>query len=210
MKKLIFYVVLTITVISTRAQTLTAALDDAYARLNTATAIPGMMDAANRLAIITSRWSQEWAANYYAAYARALVSYHEPDIRRKDQLLDEADKYADKAMTLRPGADESFVLAAYVAYARYSVDMANRWQKYLPVFNADIEKAKSINPDNPRIYYLEGIPVFIKPVQYGGGKAKAKPYFDKAAGLFAKQDSTSLLKPFWGEKENSEYLKQSQ
>jgi hypothetical protein len=210
MKKLTMYLAVAMMAIGANAQTLPTALDEAYKRLNTATAMPAMMDAANRFSLIATKWNQEWAANYYAAYVRVLISYREQDAKRKDQLLDEADKYAGKVMTLRPGADESFVLAAYLAYARMTVDPANRWQTYLPIFNEDIDKAKNINPDNPRIYYLEGIPMFVKPVQYGGGKEKAKPFFEKAAALFAKQDTSTLLKPYWGEKENSEYLKQSQ
>jgi hypothetical protein len=210
MKKLTMYLWVAMMAIGANAQTLPAALGEAYNRLNTATAMPAMMDAANRFSLIATKWNQEWAANYYAAYARTLISYREQDTKRRDQLLDEADQYAAKVMTLRPNADESLVLAAYIAYAHLSVDPPNRWQKYLPIFNEDIEKAKTINPDNPRVYYLEGIPVFQKPVTYGGGKEVAKPYFEKAAALFAKQDSSSLLKPFWGEKENSEYLKQSQ
>ena len=192
------------------AQTLPDALNDAYGRLKTATELPALMDATNRFTLIASKWDHEWAANYYSAYARTLASFKETDTKRRDQLLDAADDYTGKAIALRPSDAETMVLAAYVAFARFSVDPANRWKKYLGIFNEELEKAKKIDPDNPRIYYLEGIPVFNKPVLYGGGKKKARPYFEKAAGLFAKQDTTSILKPFWGETPNNEYLKQSQ
>lgn len=192
------------------AQTLPAALGDAYGRLNTAAALPAVMDAANRFSLIAAKWDHEWAANYYAAYAQTLASFKETDPKRRDQLLDAADNYAGKAVARRPSDGETLVLTAYVAFARFSVDPANRWKKYLDIFNEDLEKAKKIDPDNPRIYYLEGIPVFNKPVLYGGGKGKARPYFQKAAALFAKQDTSSILKPYWGEKETTVYLKQSQ
>ena len=43
---------------------------------------------------------------------------------------------------------------------------------------------------------------------YGGGKAQAKPLFEKAKELFAKEAKTSVLKPNWGEKQNMDFLKQ--
>ncbi len=41
---------------------------------------------------------------------------------------------------------------------------------------------------------------------YGGGKEKAKPEFEKAKELFAKESKTSILKPNWGEKQNLDIL----
>jgi hypothetical protein len=76
------------------------------------------------------------------------------------------------------------------------------------VYDDYIAKAKKINPENPRIFFLEGQGPFYKPKMFGGGKNKAQPYFEKAKELFAKEDKTSLLKPHWGETENEEYLKQ--
>jgi hypothetical protein len=76
------------------------------------------------------------------------------------------------------------------------------------VYDDYIAKAKKINSENARIFLLEGQGPFYKPKMWGGGKDKAKPYFEKAKELFAKEDKSSLLKPHWGEKENEEYLKQ--
>jgi hypothetical protein len=43
---------------------------------------------------------------------------------------------------------------------------------------------------------------------YGGGKERAKPEFEKAKELFEKESKTSILKPYWGEKQNLDNLKQ--
>jgi hypothetical protein len=195
-----------ITVNHVKAQDLSTSLNEAYRALQSASNMPGMMSANNKFNLIAAKWSSEWAANYYAAYSNAYLSLKETDAKRKDQLLDEADKYVDKANGISPSNDESMVLTAYVGFARFLVDPANRWKKYLSLVNADLEKAKKTNPGNPRIYYLEGVPVFNRPRLYGGGKDKAKPYFEKAKELFAKQDTTSITKPFWGENENASYL----
>ncbi|HEX3935605.1 MAG TPA: hypothetical protein VHW43_13050 [Puia sp.] len=181
-------------------------LSEAYKSLETASGMGSLMAADNKFTLIAAKWSNDWAANYYAAYAAIYVSLKETNTERRDQLLDQADKYVQKLGGLRPSSDEGIVITAYAAYARYWVDPPNRWQKYLSLMNSDLEKAKKVNPGNPRIYYLEGIPVFNKPTLYGGGKDKAKPYFEKAKDLFAHQDRSSIAKPYWGEKENADYL----
>lgn len=195
-----------VSVVPSKAQNLEVSLNEAYHNLRSATGIPALMEAGSKFNMIASKWPKEWAANYYAAYANAYISDKEPDIKRKDQLLDQADGYVAKMNAMNVFKDESHVLTAYVAFSRFLVDPANRWKKYLDIMNANLEKAKKLNPDNPRIYYLQGVPIFNKPVLYGGGKGKAKPYFEKAKPLFAKQNKSSILNPYWGEKENADYL----
>jgi hypothetical protein len=181
-------------------------LSQAYTSLETATGMGGLMAADNQFTVIATKWPNDWAANYYAAYAAIYISLRETNTQRKDQLVDQADKYVEKLGSLRPSSDEGMVITAYSAYARYLVDPRNRWQKYLELMNSNLGKAKKLNSNNPRIYYLEGIPVFDKPTLYGGGKDKAKPYFAKAKELFGQQDTSSITKPYWGEKENADYL----
>ncbi|SDL35089.1 hypothetical protein SAMN04487898_117142 [Pedobacter sp. ok626] len=192
---------------SLKAQNMETSLNMAYKELQSATKVSTMVEASNKFSMIAFKWPKEWATNYYAAYANAYTAIKEPDIKRKDQFLDQAENYLNILNSLGSPNDESLVLTAYVGFSRFLVDPANRWKKYLDVMNANLEKAKKINPDNPRIYYLQGIPLFNRPVLYGGGKKKAKPYFEKAQLLFAKkQNSTSILSPYWGEKDNQDYL----
>ena len=159
-----------------------------------------------KLEQMAASYPRQWAANYYAAYADAVTSMTLPVGGKRDVYLDKADRYLKEVISLDKTPDETYVLAAYVTYARFLVDPAGRWKKYLPVINENLEKAKQLNPANPRIYYLQGVPVFHIPKRFGGGKDKARPYFEKARELFAKQDHSSILKPYWGEKENADYL----
>nr|WP_121273160.1 hypothetical protein [Pedobacter schmidteae] len=195
-----------LTATSLKAQTMESALNGAYNELQSATAIPAMMDASSKFSRIAAKWPKEWAASYYAAYANAYIANKESDAKRKDQLLDQADNHVKIMNAIQGTNPEGLVLIAYVAFSRFSVDPANRWKKYLDIMNDNLEKAKKANPDNPRIYYLQGIPVFNKPFLYGGGKKKAKPYFEKAKSLFAKHRAAAILHPYWGEKENEAYL----
>ena len=51
--------------------------------------------------------------------------------------------------------------------------------------------------------------LFGTPVQFGGGKDKAKPVFEKAVELY-KQEKPSQLYPHWGQKQTEEMIKQCQ
>ena len=48
--------------------------------------------------------------------------------------------------------------------------------------------------------------VFHTPKTFGGGKEKAKPFFEKAKSLFASQKPASSIDPNWGEGHNNQML----
>ena len=167
-----------------------------------------MMNVSAQFDMLAAKWGNEWSTNYYAAYAKIIASFIVQDIKKKDLFLDEAEKYFGKVKTIDSQNDETWVLAALITNARISVDGQNRGAQYGGIFNQNLSKAEKINPDNPRIYYLKGTSLFYTPEMYGGGKALAKPLFEKAKELFTKEARTSVLKPNWGEKQNLDYLKQ--
>lgn len=165
---------------------------------------------ANKFDLIARKWPDSWAANYYAAYAKAQLSYAQPDTKTKDALIDEAENYANTAATLIGREwDELYVLQASIASARLSADPQARWQKYGKMFDQNLDKAKAMNPENPRIYLLRGTSKLYTPKMFGGGKKAALPYFEKAAPLFAKEEKTNPEKPFWGWEANGFMLRQA-
>jgi hypothetical protein len=72
-----------------------------------------------------------------------------------------------------------------------------------------LQKGMQLNPNNPRLYYLQGMSVFNTPEQFGGGKAKAKPVFQKAVDLY-KAEQTKPLHPHWGQEQATQMLAQCQ
>jgi len=191
-----------------KAQKMEESLSKTLMNMDSVQNLSGMMNVSAQFDMIAVKWENEWSANYYAAYAKVIASFIVQDNNKKDLFLDEADKYLGKLKAIDKQNDETWVLAALITNARISVDGQNRGMKYGGDFNQDMAKAEKINPENPRIYYLKGTSLFYTPEMYGGGKAKAKPYFEKAKDLFAKEAKTSILKPVWGEKQNLDYLKQ--
>jgi D-lyxose ketol-isomerase len=55
------------------------------------------------------------------------------------------------------------------------------------------------------VYYLQGLTLFNTPEQFGGGKAKAKPVFEKAVALY-KTAQVKPMYPHWGQVQAEEML----
>jgi hypothetical protein len=83
----------------------------------------------------------------------------------------------------------------------------DQWQKYMEIFSSNLQKAKSLRAENPRIYYIEGMSKFYTPETFGGGKKNALSYFQKASEYFNSENESDIRKPFWGKQQNEEMLK---
>lgn len=193
---------------SLHAQTLEEVIAKNLPNLSPTKSANELMPVVAQFDLAAGQYPDQWAANYYAGFAKVTMTYTLPEdqIQQKDMLLDEADTYLAKAKELGPENSETFVLAAMVANARLAVDGQNRWQKYGAIFRENLEKAQALNADNPRIYYNQGASVFWTPEMFGGGKKAALPYFEKAKPLFEKESKASLLVPYWGAEINDWYI----
>lgn len=187
-------------------QTLEEIINKNLPNIATTKSFNEMMGAMAQFDLAAAQYPDDWVANYYAGFAKAMGSFNAADMQQKDMLLDEADIYFEKTKQLGPDNAETYILGAMIANARLSVDGEHRWQKYGAIFNEQLEKAKSLNPDNPRIYYLKGTSTFYTPQMFGGGKQNALPLFEKAKDLFDKEDKSSVLKPHWGAEPNSFFI----
>jgi hypothetical protein len=207
MKKIILMGAIALTGLTAQAQDFKTVLEKTFLAFDTTMDMTTKVEQANKLALITKKWDNEWSAHYYAAYSKVNLAYMEKDPAKKDAYLDEADKEKDDAVSLlKKNNDETFVLSAMIANARMGVDPMNRWQKYGGIFKENLESAKELNPDNPRMYYLQGVSKFFTPKAFGGGSKAAMPYLEKAQGLFAKETTTDITMPHWGKGKNEYFI----
>lgn len=169
-----------------------------------------LQDIANRFERIAAAGPKEWLPKYYAAYSYVLLGYYGASLTEKDQYLDKAGALIKDAETLlgKPN-DELLVMQAYQSQIHLAADAMNRWQSDGPKFTEYLEAAKSANPENPRIYYLEGSNLFFTPEEYGGGKKVAKPLLEKAKQKFSTFKPESAIHPDWGQIETEWMLSQS-
>lgn len=191
-----------------KAQSFKDVLKTSFTNFDTATAIRAMSAGASQLDMIAFKNPDNWASNFYSAYAHIKMSYKLTNKNERDQYLDGADASLMKAEKLSPKSEEVFILQAFSAKARMAVDPQERWKKYGDIYSDLISKAKKINSENPRVYFMDGMEPFWKPKIWGGGKDKAKPFFNKAKELFLKEDKSDILKPYWGQQANEEFLKE--
>ena len=165
------------------------------------------LSAGNRFELIAQKWDDQWIAHYYAAYSQVILSYMEKDEAKRDLYLDKADKQSEKLKSLlKTDNDEVYVLTAMIANARLAVKPMARYKKYGDIFNENIEKAKGMRPENPRIYLYQAMSLYHTPKIFGGGPKAALPYFEKAEGLYKNENGEDIMKPYWGKKLNAEML----
>lgn len=153
----------------------------------------------------------QWLPYYYAALALTTPGWDDAKLD-KDANAERVKKLCDKAEALigdNAGKSELLTIRNMIATQQMMVDPQTRWSSYGQESTTYLQKAKQLNPDNPRIYYLEGANLFGTPENYGGGKAKAKPVLEKAVELF-KAEQAKPLYPDWGKKQAEDMLAQCQ
>jgi hypothetical protein len=149
----------------------------------------------------------QWLPYYWAGLALSTAGW-------SDTKLDK-DANAEKIKALCAKADaieknsEVYTIRNMAATQQMIVDPQSRWQSYGQEASGALQKGIEIDPNNPRLYYLQAMSVFGTPEQFGGGKAKAKPLFEKAIALF-KTETQKPLYPHWGQKEAEAKLAECQ
>jgi len=137
----------------------------------------------------------QWLPYYYAGLALTTNGWNDAKID-KDANSGRVNALCDKAEAIEKNA-EIYMIRNMAATQQMMVDPQTRWQTYGQQASGFLAKAKELDPNNPRIYYLEGQSIFNTPVAFGGGKANAKPIFEKSVELFKKEQPKPLY-PHWG------------
>ena len=164
---------------------------------------------ANNFERIGDAEKNQWLPYYYAAYCTAMSALTEKDKSKADGIADKADQHIKKAESIAGKENsETCVIKSMIASSHMMVDPQNRWQQYGADASTNIEKAKKLDPSNPRPVYLEGQSKFFTPESFGGGKAAAREYFVTAMKMFDTFKPESELHPTWGKQATAYFLEQ--
>jgi hypothetical protein len=153
----------------------------------------------------------QWLPYYWAGLALSRIGWID-EKTDKDALAIRILALCDKAEALTTSdGDKSEILSVrnMAVTQQMLVDPQNRWMTHGQQAAGYLKKAMQLHPSNPRPYYLQAMSVFNTPEQFGGGKSKAKPLFEKAVELY-KAESTKALHPHWGLEESQQMLAQCQ
>ena len=149
----------------------------------------------------------QWLPYYYAGLALTMPAWTDTKLD-KDANSTRIKALADKADAIAK-TSEVFEIRNMAATQQMMVDPQSRWMSYGQEAGTALTKGLEINPNNPRLYYLQGMSLFGTPEAFGGGKAKAKPVFEKSVALF-KSETVKPLYPRWGQKQAEDMVVQCQ
>ncbi len=182
------------------------AMEAKMAAVDTTITVQGLTDLANAFERIGEAEKNQWLAYYYAAYCNAaagLMVGSGGDIMvakadKTDPYADKAEKQLSKAEELMKDNSEIFVVKKMIATLRMIGDPMSRYMTYGPEATQALESAKKLDPNNPRVYLLEGQDKFYTPEQFGGSKEEAKVLFEKSKQLYDTFKPASNIHPNWG------------
>ena len=161
--------------------------------------------AANHFERIASAEAKEWLPLYYAAYSNLNAGLTETDKAKQDKTYDQALAQLKAADEISKDNSEILAMQGYVVLMKLAVDPMVRGMSMMPEGMALLQKAKKVNPENPRVYLIEGQFKFYTPEAYGGGKAAAQPILQTGKEKYAVETPASEIVPQWG-KQRLEYL----
>ncbi len=202
MKKLIFTIALFIATFISKAtdnERFMQAMGQTLMELGNANDVRALQEVANKFERIASSETNEWLPNYYAALCYNMIAFKQKDVAETDKYLDKTDLLIEKLSKQNVSLpDEVEVLKAQTCMIRIAAEGAGRYMKFISVFENAIDKAKEINPENPRAYTLKASMIYHTPVQIGGGSEKACPEVQEANAKFTNFKPTSPIAPTWG------------
>jgi hypothetical protein len=214
MKKFIYFLVAVVSLQMTafsQSDKYVAAMKKNLALFDSAKTVEDFTKVANTFERIGDAEKTQWLPYYWAGFALSTSGW-QPAVTDKDANAARINAFCDKAESLATtDADKAEILTIrnMSSTQQMMVDPQNRYMSYGVAAGQALEKGFKLDANNPRLYFLKGMSLFGTPVQFGGGKDKAKPVFEKAVQLFKDQNPKPLY-PHWGQKDAEEKLAECQ
>lgn len=183
-----------------------SAMMDAYSALKADTDGTKLSGTCAQFERIAMAVKEHWLPFYYASYTNVIRSFKENDPKTKEQLVNHAQELIGEAFRLQGDSDELMVLQGFIYLGKLTVEPKEKSAIYIQSANSCFQKAMSLNGKNPRAFYMEGTALFYTPEFYGGGKQRAKPFFEQAMKKYQSYVPATSLSPDWGMKECEKLL----
>jgi tetratricopeptide (TPR) repeat protein len=208
MKKTLFaFVLLTAVAANAQSDKYVAVMQKNIALLDSAKTIQDFQSAANSFERIGDAEKTQWLPYYYSGLALSTIGWIDPKLD-KDANSAKINALCDKAEAIEKNA-EIYALRNMSATQQMLIDPQTRWQTYGQQASGYLQEGLKLDPNNPRLYYLQAQSIFGTPEAFGGGKKNAKPLFEKAIALY-KTFQVKPLYPNWGQKSAEDMLAKCQ
>ena len=203
MRKMIFILTISLLTSAAFAQSdkYVKAMEALVPAVDTTHSQDALADLAASFERIANAEKTQWLPYYYAALCyinKANMYFQTQELTQIDPLTDKAEPLINKAEELEKNNAEIFLLKKMFNTAKLMGDPMNRYMTYGPAASQALETAKKLDPENPRVYLLEGIDKYYTPEQYGGNKEEGKKLFQEAQNKFETFKPASSIHPSWG------------
>ncbi|MEO6612556.1 MAG: hypothetical protein ABIT05_14130 [Chitinophagaceae bacterium] len=203
MKKVSFILIASLMAVTVMAQSekYVKAMEALVVAVDTTHTQDGLTDLANSFERIANAEKTQWLPFYYAALCninKANMYFQIKEVDKIDPLMDKAEPMLKKAQELEKNNSELFCLEKMYNTGRMMADPMSRYMTYGTAAAQALQSAKGLNPENPRVYLLEGIDKFYTPEQFGGSKTEGKKLFQEASKKFETFKPASSIHPNWG------------
>jgi tetratricopeptide (TPR) repeat protein len=206
MKRLLLVVIIILTTVGIRAEekatvdnhilTIKALQQEAVDKGD----IEKLKEVSSKLERLSTFGDKEWLVNYYLAlnyYRISTILYNNKE--ESEKYLESAKETIQKSIKGKDDFADSHALFSTIL----GIELGFKPQ--LAMTNGiqsakEIEKAKKLAPENPRVYMIDGTGKLYTPKMFGGGVDKAIEFFEEAAELFAREKDQGIY-PDWGKDE---------
>ncbi|TCJ18814.1 hypothetical protein EPD60_03370 [Flaviaesturariibacter flavus] len=217
MKKLLLLVLSAAAFAGAEAQSekFVSAMQPRVIAIDTTRTPAALEDLSNSFERIAEAEKTQWQPYYYAALAKVNAGMLQMNGLRGgiadkiDPMADKAEALLDKAEALSKDNSEIWVVRKMIASMRMIADPMSRYMTYGPKAAEALAMARKLNPENPRIYLLEGQDKFFTPEQFGGSKTEAKKLFETALEKYNGFKPADALAPNWGRPATQYFLAQA-
>lgn len=211
MKKAIFLFVAVATgLISFGQSKFESAMADALKQFGESNSPESMTAVSNQFDRIATAEPGEWLPLYYSSMINCILAFQTEEPIAKQALIDNAQLKLDAALKIASSESELFTLQIMIYQALMAVEPMNNGMVYGAKASGSFQTAVTLDPGNPRPYYLQGISVMYTPEQFGGGNAAALPLFAKGVELYNAFVPKSEIYPNWGKDECMKFYQDCQ
>jgi tetratricopeptide (TPR) repeat protein len=152
-----------------------------------------------------------WLVYYYISF----TDYSIATTYMKDQVKDKIKKYNESALeminkSIEINSDfcDSYVMIMNLQFNRWVYEQ-DKMNDIIASSDIAAEKAKKLDPDNPRYYLTLGVSSYYTPEMFGGGIDKALESLNKSYDLFQTRKEKEEYYPDWGKDITYGYLAMS-
>jgi hypothetical protein len=157
-----------------------------------------MRETTNQFERLANFKKDDWLPRYYHALCLVQLSWS-ADAAERETMLKAAEASVKAADGISKDNAEIVTLEGYLYQAMIMINPMSNGAIYGPKSAATLQRAMTLDPNNPRAPYLLGQNIYFTPEQWGGGMDRARPHLEKAAQLFATFKPASEFHPNWGE-----------